>query len=129
MFAIPSSVTLASVGLLPGDVVTFADTSATFADKNVGTAKTVSIAGITATGPDAGNYTVNSTALTTANITPATLTESALPVTVAVGQTPVLTGGVSGFVPGDTIANATDGTLSWLTNAPVHTYTLEKPNG
>ncbi len=117
---IADAVTLAGTGVLAADSVAFANTSATFADKNVGTAKTVSIAGITATGPDAGNYTVNSTALTTANITPATLTESALPVTVAVGQTPVLTGGVSGFVPGDTIANATDGTLSWLTNAPVH---------
>ena len=54
-----------------GDVFTDADTSATFADKNVGTGKTVTVAGITITGTDAGNYTLaNTTATTTANITP-----------------------------------------------------------
>ena len=52
-------------------VFTDADTSATFADKNVGTGKTVTVAGITITGTDAGNYTLTSTtATTTANITP-----------------------------------------------------------
>ena len=41
-------------------------------------AKAVTVAGITITGTDAGNYTlVNTTALTTANITPLTLTVSA----------------------------------------------------
>ena len=39
-----------------GDVFTDADSSATFADKNVGTGKTVTVAGITITGTDAGNY-------------------------------------------------------------------------
>ncbi|HTV52496.1 MAG TPA: YDG domain-containing protein [Steroidobacteraceae bacterium] len=62
---------LASSGVIAGDSITFTDTSATFADPNVGNGKTVTVAGIGATGADAGNYTIdNSTAVTSANITP-----------------------------------------------------------
>jgi len=66
--------TLASSGVLAGDTVNFTDSAATFADKNVGTGKTVSVSGISAAGTDAGNYSYNTTASTSANITPATLT-------------------------------------------------------
>jgi hypothetical protein len=61
------------------DVFTDAYTTATFADKNVGTGKTVSVSGISISGTDAGNYTLNSitTASTTANITQKTLTITA----------------------------------------------------
>src|SRR5439155_5795853 len=52
-------------------------TSATFADKNVGTAKAVSVSGIVISGADAANYTFNATATTTADITPRGLTVSA----------------------------------------------------
>jgi hypothetical protein len=52
-----------------GDLFTDAYTTAVFADKNVGTGKTVNVTGITITGTDAGNYTANTTAPTTANIT------------------------------------------------------------
>src|SRR5206468_3643119 len=45
-----------------GDVFTDGYTSASFADKNVGTGKTVSVSGISISGTDAGNYTFNSTA-------------------------------------------------------------------
>src|SRR5439155_24493411 len=51
--------------------------SAGFADKNIGTAKSVSVSGIAISGTDAANYTANSTASTTANITARTLTVSA----------------------------------------------------
>jgi filamentous hemagglutinin family protein len=61
---------------IANDVLTLAG-SASFADKNVATAKVVSVSGITLTGADAGNYTFNTTAATTANITPAILTVSA----------------------------------------------------
>ena len=37
---------------------------ASFADKNVGTAKPVSVSGISISGADAGNYTFNTTAST-----------------------------------------------------------------
>jgi len=52
---------------------------ATFADKNVGTAKTVTVNGLTINGgADAGNYTLgNTSATTTATITKATLTVTA----------------------------------------------------
>ncbi|WP_434658705.1 beta strand repeat-containing protein [Chromobacterium violaceum] len=72
-----ASVTLSSSGVLAGDTVNFADTSATFANKNVGNAKTVSVSGISASGADTGNYTINSTATTSANIAPLAITVSA----------------------------------------------------
>ena len=73
----PATVTLAD-NRVAGDVFTDADTAASFADKNVGLGKAVTVAGIAVTGPDAGNYALTSTtATTTANITPLTLTVSA----------------------------------------------------
>ena len=60
--------TLSSSDLISGDTLNFADISATFADKNVGIGKAVTVTGITATGSGAGNYSVNTTASTTANI-------------------------------------------------------------
>ncbi len=105
-------------GGLAGDAVTFSDTSANFADKNAGTGKIISISGITASGADAGNYMVNSTATTTANITPAMLTYNATPASGLTGQTPSgLTGILSGFVAGDTQDSATTGGLTWTSNA------------
>ncbi len=58
---------------IAGDTLTDSDTSAIFADKNVGAGKTVSVTGISISGPDAGNYTANTAASTTANITAKTL--------------------------------------------------------
>jgi hypothetical protein len=60
-----------------GDSLTTSYTSATFADKNVGAAKDVSVTGISTTGADAANYSANATATTTANITGRSLTISA----------------------------------------------------
>src|SRR5439155_6284195 len=51
--------------------------SASFANKNVGTGKTVSVTGIAISGTDAGDYTVNTTASTTANIGARPLTVTA----------------------------------------------------
>ena len=110
---------LGSGGVIAGDTVAFTDTGAAFANKNVANGKTVTIDGITDAGADAGNYRFNASTVTTADVTPATLTETAIPVSVATGQVPNLSGSLSGFVPGDTRANAADGTLVWLTNAPV----------
>ena len=53
---------------------TLSNSAATFADKNVGTGKTVSVSGINVTGTDAGNYSFNTTAITSASITPASIT-------------------------------------------------------
>ncbi|MCY2964401.1 MAG: YDG domain-containing protein, partial [Planctomycetota bacterium] len=60
-----------------GDVFTTETyASATFDTKNVGTGKTVSVSGIAISGGAAGNYTVNTTAQTTADVTRATLVGS-----------------------------------------------------
>jgi hypothetical protein len=60
-----------------GDALSLAHTSASFANKHVGNGKSVSVSGISVTGTDAGNYTWNTTATTTANITPLALVVSA----------------------------------------------------
>src|SRR5439155_4438811 len=52
-----------------GDSLSASYSSASFTNKNVGTAKTVSVSGIAISGADAANYTANTTATTTANIT------------------------------------------------------------
>src|SRR6185436_7355764 len=59
-----------------GDSLSANYTSASFISKNVGTAKTVNVSGISISGTDAANYTVNTTASTTADITTRTLTVS-----------------------------------------------------
>ena len=65
-------------GRIGTDDVSAACTSATFADKNVGTDKDVTVAGISLSGTDAGNYTLSSatTQTTTASITAASLAVS-----------------------------------------------------
>ena len=69
----------ALVGVVAGDTATVTLNTAgavgTFANKNVGNGKTVTVAGITLSGAAAGNYTLASTlATTTAAITAVTLT-------------------------------------------------------
>lgn len=60
-----------------GDSLTLGYASASFADKNVGTAKPVSVTGITVTGIDAANYSHSTTAAATADITKRPLTVTA----------------------------------------------------
>ena len=47
---------------ISGDALTLASTSASFADKNVGTAKPITVSGVSVTGTDAGNYSFSTTA-------------------------------------------------------------------
>lgn len=58
---------------LAGDALTVNAASSTFSDKNAGTGKTVTVNGISLSGADAQNYTVNSVAVATANISKAAL--------------------------------------------------------
>jgi hypothetical protein len=60
--------TLSSSGILPGDVIAFGAASALFGNSSIGLGKAVSVSGIYATGPDAGNYAFNTSADTTASI-------------------------------------------------------------
>jgi trimeric autotransporter adhesin len=66
------TVSLGSNGVLPGDVLSFTDTSANFGTPYVGNGKTVTVTGITASGTDAGDYLITDpTTTTTADITSA----------------------------------------------------------
>jgi hypothetical protein len=71
------TVMLAVTRVIRGDVISFTNTSATFADKNAGAAKVVTVSGIAASGADAGNYTYNTVATTTGKITQKTITVAA----------------------------------------------------
>jgi hypothetical protein len=90
-----------------GDDVTAGNTTATFANQNVGAGKTVSITGLSTSGGDAGNYTlVNATATATADITRRPITVTATTNTkvydgtTSATATPIITG--SGLAAGDT---------------------------
>ena len=62
-------------GIVAGDNLTVATSTANFSDKNAGTGKTVNITGLSLGGTDAGNYVLASnTASNTASITAKTLT-------------------------------------------------------
>jgi aspartate carbamoyltransferase regulatory subunit len=54
---------------IAGDILTTAYAVSAFADKNIGNAKLVNVSNISISGTDAANYTFNTTASTTANIT------------------------------------------------------------
>ncbi|MCA9473625.1 MAG: filamentous hemagglutinin N-terminal domain-containing protein, partial [Nitrospira sp.] len=106
-------------GLVAGDTVTAANTSGTFADKNVGTGKSVTLSGTTYGGADAANYSVTDQTSTTANITAKALTVSGLTATNKVydGTTSATVdhSGVTftGLVGGDTVtAASTTGTFA-----------------
>lgn len=71
-----ATVVLGSTGIFSGDDLSLGYTSALFGDKNAGTGKPISVSGIAATGGDAGNYTVNTTASATAKISPKDITGS-----------------------------------------------------
>ncbi|HEY6599591.1 MAG TPA: YDG domain-containing protein, partial [Pseudomonadales bacterium] len=85
-------------GVLASDSVSYAGGTAAFADKNVGTGKVVTGTGLGLAGADAANYTVNSVATTTANVTTLAITGS---VTVA-----------PKVYDGTTVATITGGTLN-----------------
>jgi hypothetical protein len=105
-------------GAIAGDAVSYSGGTATFADKNAGAGKTVTAIGLALSGADAGNYTVNATATTTANINQATLTVTADNKSINVGNAlPTLTASFSGFVAGETLAT------SGVTGSPALTTT------
>jgi hypothetical protein len=91
---------------LAGDVFTAIYTGASFADRNVGIGKSVTVAGISLTGADAGNYVANTTTTTTATITQRLVTISAVAdakiydATVTSSAKPALSG--DGLAAGDT---------------------------
>ena len=71
-------------GVIGGDDVNYVGGTATFVDRNAGIGKTVAATGLGLSGADAGNYTVNATATTVADIAPRAITVAA-----AAGQTKI----------------------------------------
>lgn len=115
-------------GIISPDVVTLENGDATFATKNVGAGKTVTVSGFTLGGAQADNYSLPTTNPTaTATITPATLTYTATAATRTYGDANgTLSGTVAGFVGSETAATATTGTASFTSVAtaasPVGSY-------
>ena len=80
--------TRSTVGEVVGDDVTLDGGTAAFDDKNVGDGKPVTLIDASLTGDDAGNYLLVSVATTTADVTPKTLTVSAMGVDKTYDGTP-----------------------------------------
>src|SRR6185369_3737207 len=96
----------ALAGVVSGDTVTLSTASAigAFADKNVGTNKTVNVSALSLSGADAGNYSLTQPT-TAASISKAGLTVTADNKSRAAGQAnPTLTASYAGFVGGETLA-------------------------
>ena len=112
-----------------GDVLTVSSTGASFGDKDAGTGKTVSVSGISISGDDAGNYTLNNTtASATADITARSLTIRANNASKWSGApNPAFSGTYTGLAGSDTAA-ALNGTLLFNTAAttasPVGQYAI-----
>jgi|GEM_PF-1010224 len=92
---------------LVGDMLVLNYTNATFNDQNVGTGKIVNVTGIGISGVDAGNYTFNTSTITTASITPVTLNISAQAKTKTYGDLdPALSYISAGLIGTDAITGA-----------------------
>jgi len=104
--------TITYAGVYAGDSVTVnaSNLTGTFADKNVGTAKTVTISGIVLTGTSSADYQLSGGAntTTTANITPAplTITGANLTTTYNASAQALAAPTVSGLIAGDNVVVA-----------------------
>jgi len=116
-----ANVTLGS-NAASGDQITLSDTSATFATKDAGTGKTVSVSGISLSGTDADDYSLqNTTAATTTNVTAAPLTVT------ATGGTQVYNGTLTANI---TLAsNAVSGDQVTLSDTSANLATKNVGNG
>ncbi len=92
---------------IAGDVFTTGYGSASFVDKNAGTAKQVNVTGITLVGTDARNYTFNTSAMTAASITQRDISITANSATKEYGTAdPTFTYAASGLVGSDALSGA-----------------------
>ncbi|MDP2144467.1 MAG: YDG domain-containing protein, partial [Gallionella sp.] len=127
---------VAAVSALGSDTVTVGGTgSGTFANKNVGNGKSVTVTGYTLGGADAGNYTVVQPTGVTANITQAAITVSGITVgnktyDATTAATVNTAGAVfTGKVGGDTVTVSATGTFSDKNVANGKTVTLASSYG
>ena len=114
-------------GVLAGDVVGVSGGTGNFADKNVGTGKPVTVSGIALSGADAGNYVVAAPTGLTANITPASLTITALNQSKLEG-TPFTFNGTefsaAGLVGGEQVSSVTLASTGAPSTATAGTYNI-----
>jgi hypothetical protein len=113
------------------DVLTASYGAAAFADKTVGTGKSVDVSGISISGTDAVNYSLfSATAATTANITQRPLTVTADNKSRAYGAAnPDFTATYTGFASGENLGNSgVSGepslTTAATTNSPLGNYPI-----
>ncbi|MBN1906739.1 MAG: filamentous hemagglutinin N-terminal domain-containing protein, partial [Deltaproteobacteria bacterium] len=104
----------AAISVLGADVVTLGGTPAgTFADKNVGTGKAVTVTGNTISGTDSGNYTLAQQTGLTADITQRAISISGIiaanKVYDATTSATVDTTGAAGWLAGDTVTVSASG--------------------
>ena len=93
-------------GVVAGDTLTVSTTSAKYADKNAGTGKTVTYAGLTLGGTKAGNYTISASGSTTGNITAKEITATFADVSKTYDGTKNVTAGaglLTGVLSGETV--------------------------
>ena len=116
------------MGVLAGDTITYTGAgNATFNDKNADIGKIVTSTGFSLSGINTGNYTVNSTATTTADITPASLTITASNQSKTYGDTFTFAGNAfasSGLIAGETIGNVNVASLGAINTANVNFYPI-----
>jgi|GEM_PF-5944637 len=92
----------------------------TYDNKNAGTGKTLTPAGTIADGNAGANYDYTFVNNNTGVITPVVLTYTANAASRAYGASdPLFSGTITGFISGETQANATTGTLTFTTTATV----------
>jgi hypothetical protein len=102
-----------------GDQVVVSGTGA-YNSADVGASLGYQVSNLRLAGTDGGNYYLSSSTLSASNgvITPATLTYVATPTSSVIGLAPMVNAGlVTGFVAGDTLQNATTGTVLFSTTA------------
>ena len=102
-----------------GDVLIVSYTSATFADKNVGTGKTVNVSGISISGTDAGNYMLAATTATTTGVI------TARPITVTAGASSKV---YDGLLTSPGVPTITSGSLLAGDTAPAWVETYDSKN-
>jgi hypothetical protein len=121
-----TSANLTATGALSGDTVTLGAAGASYADRNQGSGKSVTVTGISVstatdgTGATVYGYQLNSTSATggIGVINPAVLTYTANTASRTYGASnPAFSGTVTGFVGGDTQSSATTGTLGFTSPA------------
>ena len=114
-----------------GDVVSFLAGPSAFNTVNVGVSIPVQVTGITESGPNAGNYSINSTAITTANILQAALSVTASNMYKSYGQSAVPTQFTSsGLMGGETIGSVVLTSAGSAVNAgvPLSPYAITPSN-